>query len=75
MSDEFGMSENSVPHSATDMTKLTEVQRKRVELQLRIHKARTLAPAHIPLRIFRDPEECVEAGEILDRLQATGSGH
>ncbi|KAH6916366.1 hypothetical protein BKA70DRAFT_1093056 [Coprinopsis sp. MPI-PUGE-AT-0042] len=41
--------------------------RRRAELQLRVWRARTLVPNHIVLRVFRHPEECVEAGEVLDR--------
>lgn len=47
---------------------LSEPERKRQELQSRIYKARQLMPAHIPLRIFRDPRECIEAEEILNEL-------
>jgi hypothetical protein len=39
--------------------------RRRAELQLRVWRARTLVPNDIVLRVFRHPEECVEAGEIL----------
>jgi hypothetical protein len=34
---------------------------------LRVYRARTQMPSHIPLRVFREPAECVEAQEILDR--------
>ncbi|KII87267.1 hypothetical protein PLICRDRAFT_163283 [Plicaturopsis crispa FD-325 SS-3] len=52
---------------------LSESEKKRSDLQTRIHRARMQMPAHIPLRIFRRPEECVEAGQILDKLHI-GSG-
>ncbi|KAJ7346955.1 hypothetical protein DFH08DRAFT_780713 [Mycena albidolilacea] len=44
---------------------MSEAERKRYDLQLRVWRARTQMPGHIPLRIFRDPRECVEAEEIL----------
>jgi Uncharacterized conserved protein (DUF2183) len=47
---------------------LPEQERRRIELQTRVWRARTLVPVHIPLRIFRKPEECVEAWEILERM-------
>ncbi|KAF7361611.1 hypothetical protein MVEN_00504300 [Mycena venus] len=47
--------------------RMSETERKRYELQLRVWRARTQMPGHVPLRIFRDPRECVEAEEILKR--------
>jgi hypothetical protein len=47
---------------------LTELEKKREELQMRVYRARIQIPLHIPLRIFRKPEECVEASEKLDTL-------
>ncbi|KAM5544170.1 hypothetical protein V8D89_001830 [Ganoderma adspersum] len=46
-----------------------ESEKKRYELQTRVWKARLDVPPQIPLRMFREPEECVEVNEILDRLQ------
>jgi len=43
-------------------------EKKRQDLQTRVWRARREIPAHIPLRVFRRPEECVEAREILERL-------
>ena len=51
---------------------LTESEKRRKDLQLRVYRARTQMPGHIPLRIFRDPEECVEAQQILARESSTG---
>jgi hypothetical protein len=42
--------------------------RRRVELQLRVNKARDEIPLHIKLRIFKDPLECTEIEEILYNL-------
>jgi hypothetical protein len=47
---------------------LSEPERRRMDLQARVHRARALIPPTIPLRIFRDPQECVEAAELLDKL-------
>lgn len=60
-------SENSSTRSAR-LADLTEQERKRAELQMRVYRARMQIPINIPLRIFRKPEECIEASEILDRL-------
>lgn len=47
--------------------KMTEVEKKRYELQMRVYRARTQMPSHIVLRIFREPSECVEVEEMLRR--------
>ncbi|PPQ85263.1 hypothetical protein CVT25_010036 [Psilocybe cyanescens] len=46
---------------------ISDAEKKRNDLQMRVYRARTQMPSHIPLRIFRDPSECVEAKGILDR--------
>ncbi|KAF8210675.1 hypothetical protein K438DRAFT_1810137 [Mycena galopus ATCC 62051] len=57
---------SSTAGSAT-RERMTEAERSRYELQLRVWRARTQMPGHVSLRIFRDPRECVEAEEILKR--------
>jgi len=52
---------------------LSSTERKRYDLQLRVYKARLLMPSHIPLRIFTNPEECVEAARILDDVGMRGT--
>ncbi|KAJ7495911.1 hypothetical protein B0H11DRAFT_2001197 [Mycena galericulata] len=47
--------------------RVLDTERKRNELQLRVWRARTQMPGHIPLRVFRAPAECVEAEEMLTR--------
>lgn len=47
---------------------VSDAQRKQNELQIRVYKARLDIPEHIALRVFRQPSECVEAMEILERL-------
>jgi hypothetical protein len=44
---------------------LPDAQKRRSDLQSRVYRARTQIPGHIPLRIFRDPSECVEANGVL----------
>jgi hypothetical protein len=60
------------PESARDRrskdAQLSEPERRRMDLQARVHRARALIPPTIPLRIFRDPQECIEAAELLDKL-------
>lgn len=51
-----------------DSMNLTEPEKKRMELQMRVYRARAVIPDHIPLRIFRHPQECIEAENILDRV-------
>lgn len=48
---------------------LSDADRRRNELQMRVYRARTQMPGNVFLRVFRDPKECVEAQQILD-LQA-----
>jgi len=47
---------------------MSEQDKKRTELQMRVYKARAQMPSHVFLRVFRKAEECVEVSEILDRL-------
>lgn len=49
----------------TRKASLPDAQRRRSDLQMRVCRARMQIPGHIPLRIFRDPSECVEANEVL----------
>jgi len=49
----------------TRKASVPDAQKRRNDLQLRVCRARTQIPGHIPLRIFRDPSECVEANEVL----------
>jgi hypothetical protein len=49
-----------------------DAQRKRAELQVRVWRARAIIPEHIPLRIFRNADECMEVDDILERLHVPG---
>ncbi|KAI0794117.1 hypothetical protein C8Q74DRAFT_1193864 [Fomes fomentarius] len=49
-----------------------EEEKKRAELQVRLWRVRLEVPTRVPIRIFREPEDCVEVNEILDRLQVRG---
>jgi len=48
---------------------MTEVEKKRYELQMRVYRARTQMPSQIVLRIFREPAECVEVEEEMLRRE------
>ena len=63
-----GSSMSSSLQSARQMRPITEGEKKRWDLQNRVNKARLVMPSHIVLRIFEDPKECVEAGQIIQRL-------
>ena len=47
---------------------MTPVERRRWELQQRVMRARQMLPPRIVLRIFKEPEECIETYQILDQL-------
>ena len=47
---------------------IMEGEKKRIELQNRVYRARLIIPMHIPFRVFEDLTECVEAEEIVKRL-------
>ena len=59
------------PQTPSSMMSLPdpESERRRYELQTRVWRARLDVDPGIPIRMFREPEECVEVNEILDRLQ------
>jgi hypothetical protein len=47
---------------------MTELEKKRIDLQMRVYKARAQMPSNIHLRVFRQAGECVETSELLDTL-------
>jgi hypothetical protein len=47
---------------------MTSAEKKQFDLQTRVYRARSTIPDHIPLRVFRDPEECVETGDVLNQM-------
>jgi hypothetical protein len=50
----------------------SEAEKKRLSLQSRVWAARLQMPGDIALRVFREPEECVEAREVLDAVLGPG---
>ena len=64
--------ENKRQGSSPPQSPLSDAEKKRAELQVRLWRARLDVAPHVPVRIFREPEECVEVDEILDRLQVRG---
>lgn len=55
------------------LSTLSESERKRVNLQTRLWKACAEVPTNVPIRVFRDPLECVEAFQVIDPHLARGS--
>lgn len=53
--------------SNSKQASISDAEKRQTLLQSRVYRARTQMPPHIPLRIFREPAECVEVQEILDR--------
>ena len=45
---------------------LSESERKRMSLQTRLWKACAEMPPNVPIRIFRNPSECIEASQVID---------
>jgi len=52
--------------------KMQDSEWKRLGLQRRVDKARLSTPKHVRFRLFTNPEECVEAFEVLDQLNKMG---
>lgn len=48
---------------------LTLEEKKQYELEARVMRAQAEIPRHIPFRVFRDPQECVEVQSVLDQFQ------
>ena len=45
---------------------LSESEKKRMQLQARLWKACAEVPTNVVIRVFRDPQECVEASQVID---------
>jgi hypothetical protein len=60
---------SSTSSTVSSVSSIPPAERKRLELQQRVWRARSVIPKEIPLRVFRDPLECVEAFQILDKVQ------
>ncbi|KAF5386239.1 hypothetical protein D9615_002187 [Tricholomella constricta] len=68
-SDSSTLSKSSVSSTSSQPSRMSEAERKRHTLQMRVYVARTQMPGHVPLRVFRDPAECVEVEEIFNKDQ------
>lgn len=55
--------------------KMSDVEWKRLELQMRVDRARMGMPQSVKFRLFTKPEECVEAFELLDWSNKKGPGN
>lgn len=53
-------------YSTNGGVRMTESERKRYELQMRLYRARAMIPFQITLRVFRSPSECIETWGLLD---------
>ncbi len=62
----------STASSLKGAPQMTDAERKQYDLQMRVYRARLEMPEHIPLRVFREPSECVETEEILTRMNIVG---
>ncbi|KAJ7574374.1 hypothetical protein C8J56DRAFT_1064884 [Mycena floridula] len=51
---------------------LSPEEKRRYDLQMRVYKARMLIPRHIPFRIFRKPEDCIETQRVLGSVRTSG---
>ena len=63
----FSLDSSTINYGGANGGKMTEVEKKRYELQMRVYRARMQMPSHIPLRVFREPNECVEVEEVMRR--------
>ncbi|KAI0255750.1 hypothetical protein BJV78DRAFT_1358435 [Lactifluus subvellereus] len=52
---------------------VSESDKKRANLQMRLWRACAEVPAHVVIRVFRDPQECVEASRVIDPHLASES--
>ncbi|EIN09461.1 hypothetical protein PUNSTDRAFT_143017 [Punctularia strigosozonata HHB-11173 SS5] len=64
----FAPNDVTIPGAGRAPQGLSVNERRRFELQQRVYKARAIVPPHIPIRVFREPQECVEAADMLDKL-------
>jgi hypothetical protein len=48
--------------------KMPDAEWKRLELQMRVDRARVNIPQNVRFRLFTNPEECAEAFDVLDLL-------
>ena len=53
--------------------KMSDAEWKRLELQMRVDRARVNMPQSVRFRLFVKPEECVEAFEVLDLSSKKGT--
>jgi len=52
---------------------MSDAEWKRLELQMRVDRARVNMPQSVRFRLFVNPEECVEAFEVLDLSSKKGT--
>ena len=52
---------------------MPDAEWKRLELQMRVDRARVNMPQSVRFRLFVNPEECVEAFEVLEWSSEKGT--
>lgn len=62
---------SSVSSISSVTSKMTEEERKRFDLQMRVYKARSVVPLHIPVRVFQQPSDCVEMEGLINKVRRT----
>jgi Phosphatidate phosphatase APP1, catalytic domain len=55
-------------HRSKSWGTLTMEERRHYDLETRIKRAEADIPGHVAFRVFREPDECVEAQTILDKF-------
>lgn len=59
------VSQHPAPCMLTARMPGSESDKQRLNLQIRLWKARIEVPPNIVVRVFREPQECVEAFQML----------
>ncbi|KAG7093448.1 hypothetical protein E1B28_007126 [Marasmius oreades] len=61
----FSRTPKSAAANTSTSSRISESEKRRQDLQMRVYRSRTVLPDHVVLRVFRSPTECVEADMIL----------
>ncbi|KAF9266708.1 hypothetical protein L218DRAFT_921296 [Marasmius fiardii PR-910] len=56
---------SSASTNTNTSSRMSEPERRRNDLQMRVYRCRMALPDHVVLRVFRSPAECVEAETML----------
>lgn len=50
-------------------SRMSDQEKKRFDLQMRVWNARMQIPSHIPFRVFKEPRECTEWALVLNERE------